>query len=334
MRPRTFAPWALIALCALFLAGCSRAPVAPTPAPVVQPSTSTVDAMYAAASKSASLVWQSWAGSRGRFSPKAAIEQHNEWGRDLAKVKAPQRGIDFTGNGPSVSWLKSNHISFVMFYVPGGGGSWKWPSASHVKAVRKAGIQIGWVFESTATRMRDGRSAGVHDAKVCLAARKKYGIPASAFFYFANDNASNQGVASYLAGVASVLGRAHTGLYGFGNVTNRYTVTRYSYDVDRSVKAYWGQEVPPKPKPQPKPKPSPKPHATPYPGHVIRKGAKGHAVALIKAALRKLGYRGMHADSVFGTGTAKAVLAAKRHHFGVKHQKADVGARTWAWLIK
>lgn len=79
-------------------------------------------------------------------------------------------------------------------------------------------LSIVSIFEYDAGRMLDGYPAGVEDATLCLAAAERFGIPASAPFYFACDIDTTPGmdeyIADYLYGCIDVLGIHRVGIYG------------------------------------------------------------------------------------------------------------------------
>jgi hypothetical protein len=110
--------------------------------------------------------------------------------------------------------LKKAGITHVIRYF--GAPSWKDATKAECDALKKAGIDLASVYETTSTMMLQGHAAGVAGAKTAKAAVIAAGGPTDPFVYFACDtNATNfAAIAQYLAGAASVLGAGKVGIYG------------------------------------------------------------------------------------------------------------------------
>jgi hypothetical protein len=125
-------------------------------------------------------------------------------------------GFDYAWTHPSPAALKAADAAFVCRYL----------AADETKALTKAeavalaaeGIWSVVVWESTATRMLGGKTAGVADAKTASAQAVAAGQPSSRPIYFAADwdatEAQQVSINAYLDGAASVLGRDRVGIYG------------------------------------------------------------------------------------------------------------------------
>ncbi len=86
---------------------------------------------------------------------------------------------------------------------------------AEAKALSDAGIWIGVVWETTATRAGDGYGAGRSDAKAAELQAQACGMPAGRPIYFAVDyDAAGSDVEQYFHGVASVLTPERAGVYG------------------------------------------------------------------------------------------------------------------------
>ena len=236
----------------LALTGC-----APKTAPVVvAPAETTAQAAYNAAATHVTYRWQTYAWSGHKWSTKANLLQHNEWGQSL-NHPGKTLVVDTTGDIPASWFAAHRNVTGVIFYVPGAGGSGKWPSSAGVRSLRAHNVQIGWVWEAGATSMEGGYAAGVRAARQCLAIPKAYQVPATAKFYFANDSESSpSGPTAFLDGAASVLGKSRVGLYaGIGpiNYNLKPGSNAYNIDVNEVRTADWGQEGGAKPAPKPGP---------------------------------------------------------------------------------
>ncbi len=121
---------------------------------------------------------------------------------------------------PGISQLKAAGVKFVCRYlspVPANDANGKNLIPSEAAALKAAGLAIVVVFETYAGRMREGRAAGVADAQHSDAVVNALGM-AGLPVYFAADWDATPGdqtaINAYLDGVASVIGRARTGIYG------------------------------------------------------------------------------------------------------------------------
>lgn len=149
-------------------------------------------------------------------------------------------GIDYawhTEPHPTVPVLKDtvkdgHPISFVVRYVAAGTGT-KVLTRAEATRLRRGGIDVVAVFESTAGRMAVGRSAGVTDASWAKRAAVGCGMPAARPIYYAADSEAvtpSQAIA-YCLGVRSVTGPGTVGVYG-------------SYYVVRAVAQHWAANFP------------------------------------------------------------------------------------------
>lgn len=125
-------------------------------------------------------------------------------------------GIDYAFSKPSVTALHDLGVTFVCRYLSH--SSSKNLTAAEARALSSAGIWIVVVWETTAKRALDGRTAGATDAGDALAQAQGCGMPDGRPIYFAVDwdaSVSQQAaINAYLDGAASVLGRDRVGIYG------------------------------------------------------------------------------------------------------------------------
>ena len=110
--------------------------------------------------------------------------------------------------------LVDNGVSFVGRYLAPG----KDLTPQEVKNLRDVGLAIMLCWETTASRIKDGATAGATDAARAREAAEKLGIPAGAVIYFACDyNAPESDYASieaYLRTASYNVGGYGVGLYG------------------------------------------------------------------------------------------------------------------------
>lgn len=141
-------------------------------------------------------------------------------GRAPAQVKAlshPLFGLDYATPDVSVRAIRSIGATFVCRYLASTSTFHNPKDMTQGESVRlrKGGIARVVVWETTATRARDGHRAGVQDAEGARREAQILGMPSSRPIYFAVDeDVSGRDVAPYFEGVAAVLGKDRTGVYG------------------------------------------------------------------------------------------------------------------------
>ena len=144
------------------------------------------------------------------------------------------KGIDYSMSRPRISQLAPAGIRFAVRYTSPGANP-KNLTAAELKALLAAGIAVAVVFESTAGRMKGGHSAGVYDASIADAELKTLGL-AGLPCYFAADWDVQPGELAvcdaYLDGVASVISRARTGVYG------GLRIVRHALDQNKAAYAW------------------------------------------------------------------------------------------------
>jgi Domain of unknown function (DUF1906)/Abnormal spindle-like microcephaly-assoc'd, ASPM-SPD-2-Hydin len=145
-------------------------------------------------------------------------------------------GVDYSWGRPNVNQLFNLGYAFVVRYVGGTTGSGKNISYSEAQAITAAGLEIVLVFESTASRIRDGYNAGVTDAGIAVSQANAAGAPPGFFCYFACDYDApledQTRINDYLDGASSVLGRSRVGIYG------GYWPVKRALDSEKASKAW------------------------------------------------------------------------------------------------
>src|SRR5581483_4332812 len=147
--------------------------------------------------------------------------------REGEEAAVPREGVDYAWHhGVNVDAFRQDGISFAVRYLSNDVS--KNLSRSEAQLLSDAGLDVAVVWETTATRALDGKSAGATDARKAVAQAKDCGMPASRPIYFGVDfDATDQDkprIADYLRGAASVLGGKRVGVYG------GYWVIKYCFD--------------------------------------------------------------------------------------------------------
>jgi len=126
-------------------------------------------------------------------------------------------GVDYSTDHPSAAELAARGMGFAGRYV-GLGGQGKQLTSPELLALSRHGISVVMLAEADARGALGGWAAGAQHAGVVRAAAQRLGAPPSAPIYFAVDFDAQPPqmprVRDYFRGVASVLGRARTGVYG------------------------------------------------------------------------------------------------------------------------
>jgi hypothetical protein len=207
----------------------------------------------------------------------------------------PVYGVDYAWARPSLGHLKSEGYGFVARYLSYD-TTGKSLSAGEARAIEAAGMDVVVVWEESGTDALSGYAAGASDARAADAQARADGMPGGRPIYFACDfdaQPSQFGaIDAYFDGVASVIGRGRTGVYGgFGLVEHLFNASKVAWawqtyawsggnwdsraqlrqiqngveggscDKDEAVAAdfgQWGPSAPEAPPPAPKP-----PTATP-----------------------------------------------------------------------
>ena len=126
-------------------------------------------------------------------------------------------GVDYSGARPGGAALAKAGKTFAVRYIahPIAAYNLGQPEIDDLFAHN---ISIALVCERGAGRMKQGRAAGVTDAKLALAAATALAVPVDRPIYAAADvnttPADYPAIDGYLGGWASVLGIARTGVYG------------------------------------------------------------------------------------------------------------------------
>lgn len=124
-------------------------------------------------------------------------------------------GIDYAWSKPTTAVMKAAGVKFIARYLSNDPS--KNLTRSEATAANDAGIWCVVVWETTAARALDGRSAGVTDAGRARDQAAALGMPDDRPIYFAVDfdaqPSQYAAIKSYFDGVASVLGRDRVGMY-------------------------------------------------------------------------------------------------------------------------
>lgn len=125
--------------------------------------------------------------------------------------------FDYSQGRPSGAALKAAGARGVMRYVGVGGSSTlpaKRLTAGELADLTGHGLIVLGAVESSTTRSNGGRAQGVADGKAALADPVTKKLPV---LFATNDQpAWSQANVDYVAGFQSIVGKARTGVYGFG----------------------------------------------------------------------------------------------------------------------
>ncbi len=137
-----------------------------------------------------------------------------------------------TDTTPHIPKIKDAGIGIVIRYF--GSSAWKCADKAECDALKKAGIDIAAVYETTADMMLSGYEGGVRGAIAVEKGLAAAGAPKDAFVYFACDTDTHiyAAVEDYLKGAASILGAARVGIYG------SYDICAHALGNKRAAKAW------------------------------------------------------------------------------------------------
>ena len=157
-------------------------------------------------------------------------------GSESAELSA-RYGIDYAWGRPAPGIIRADGYSFAARYLSDD-TSGKNLSAGEADALRAAGVDVVVVWESGGSDALDGYATGAAQARAAEAQARACGQPEGRPIYFAVDfdaSAAEEGaIGSYFDGVASVLGRERTGVYG------GYYVVKRLFDAG---KVKWGWQT-------------------------------------------------------------------------------------------
>lgn len=126
-------------------------------------------------------------------------------------------GVDYSWARPGGATLKNAGKAFAVRYLYPDGQGGKGLDVSELQDLQANGIEVPVVYESYAARAKEGRAAGVADAKTAQQALEAVGLPTGMPIYFAVDYdapESDQGaIDEYLRGCADVIGFDRVGVY-------------------------------------------------------------------------------------------------------------------------
>lgn len=123
-------------------------------------------------------------------------------------------------NAEQAQKLHDNGVDFVVRYlVPNEGSTaWKAVTAEEIATIHNAGMAVGFVWETTAQRVKGGASAGAEDGWKAKNLATELGIPSASVIYFACDydipKADLQLAEDYYRSARIALGKYLCGVYG------------------------------------------------------------------------------------------------------------------------
>lgn len=150
-------------------------------------------------------------------------------------------GVDYSWARPGGATLKraGRHFAVRYLYPDGQGG--KGLDLSELQDLQNNGVDVAVVFESYVSRPKEGKAAGIQDARTSQSELERLGLPKNMPVYFAVDWDATPGdqvaIDDYLRGCAEVLGAGRVGVYGgywvikrcFENQTAAYLWQTYAW---------------------------------------------------------------------------------------------------------
>ncbi len=136
-------------------------------------------------------------------------------------------GLDYAGGVPAASEIAKAGYTFVCRYLTTGGPGLpgKLLTPGEYTQLQAAGIGVILNWETSADRMLAGYDAGRADALSAATVARNLGAPNDRPIFFSADfdasPAQQATIDAYLAGVASAIGLARTGVYGSYYVCQR-----------------------------------------------------------------------------------------------------------------
>jgi glycoside hydrolase-like protein len=152
---------------------------------------------------------------------------------EISGGTAVAQGIDYAWSRPEPSVIAAAGYEFVCRYVSHDTTGKNLTLAEAVR-LSNAGLSLVIVFESTASRMLVGTSAGIADAQFAVAEAAKLGMPPTRPIYFACDFDATPGqqtvINAYLDGVATVIPRERIGMYGgYGPIKRAFDTGKITF---------------------------------------------------------------------------------------------------------
>ena len=148
------------------------------------------------------------------------------------------RAIDCSNKTTNVTGaIKAAGVDVVIRYV--GSSAWKCMDRAEADALKRVGLGIAAVYETTANMMIGGD--GAKGARTANAAVVAAGGPGDAFIWFAcdTDTSDYQAVINYLRAANSVIGSARCGVYGSGAVVQACLASGAATKGWRSLSSGW-----------------------------------------------------------------------------------------------
>lgn len=126
-------------------------------------------------------------------------------------------GVDYSWARPGGATLKRFGKEFAVRYLYPDGQGGKGLDPSELADLQGNGVEVPVVYESYAARIKEGRDAGVADAKTAQGELARLGLPTGMPVYFACDydapESDQPAIDAYLKGAAEVLGADRVGIY-------------------------------------------------------------------------------------------------------------------------
>ncbi len=139
-------------------------------------------------------------------------------------------GVDYSSANPGGAALAKAGKVFAMRYVGVSAVDPRALTTTEIDDLHAHGLAVGFIWESTAGRAKQGLSAGIADGKTALSRMTTLGIPVDKPIYFAVDfNAATTdypAIDAYLKGAAQSMTLARTGVYGHDRLIDHCFIAR------------------------------------------------------------------------------------------------------------
>lgn len=125
-------------------------------------------------------------------------------------------GVDYAFSRPSPAALVAAGKQFAVRYLSGGRSS-KDLTASELKALTAAGLNVCLVWETSGGAAKGGRNQGIFDARIATKQAASLGLSGVPIYFAVDFDAQGSTlntVVEYVKGAASILGFELTGVYG------------------------------------------------------------------------------------------------------------------------
>lgn len=179
------------------------------------------------------------------FQGAQEIDQDRIWGITADGLAFPPagsiHGVDYSFKHPDIEKLTRHGVQLAGRYLwrttYDDGRRNKGISAEEASVLRSAGIDVFFIYEEDGRELLGGFDAGVRVATAAEGFRTALGADVQPIYFAVDFNATSEEMPAILGaldGIASVIGRDRTGLYG------SYDVIKAAFDAEKIA---WGFQI-------------------------------------------------------------------------------------------